>query len=397
MTHLRRWLRRFLVRSWPLLLAIGILLATPALVAQNRYGRAAVEASVYLPDMLFQLPDAFRPVELFTDPPVKRRVEIGYQSRNGPRTVEADLYLPASGTAHSAVIFSMGAPPLDLDDPRLERLAEDAARADVAMLVPFSERLNDMAIEPEEIDALVAEFDYVQELPQVDPQRVGFIGVSVGGSLALTAAADSRIASDVEYVVSFGGYFDALDTFGAIATHRIEYDGVDEEWTPRYHAEKVMAYQLINRVDSARDRDLLRRWFIEHEDVSSEELASLSPTGRSSYDFLANRDPKLVTDLIDRLPADGVAELDYLSPRTTIDHVQAELFIIHDRADPFIPYTESRKLMDALGDRPNTHYDEIRLFEHVEPRLNQRPEIIATDVTRLLFRLYQLLLLWKGA
>ena len=61
-----------------------------------------------------------------------------------------------------AVVFSMGAPPLDLDEPRLVRIAEDSARKGVVMLVPFSERLDEERIEPEEIDALVAEFQYVQ-------------------------------------------------------------------------------------------------------------------------------------------------------------------------------------------------------------------------------------------
>jgi hypothetical protein len=36
----------------------------------------------------------------------------------------------------------------------------------------------------------------------------------------------------------------------------------------------------------------------------------------------------------------------------------------------------------------------LRLFEHVEPKLTQRPEVIALDSTRLMFRLYQLLLRW---
>ena len=74
----------------------------------------------------------------------------------------------------------------------------------------------------------------------------------------------------------------------------------------------------------------------------------------------------------------------------------AELFIVHDRADPYIPYTESRRLEDAVAGRDDivAHFDEIRLFEHVEPKLNQRPEIIAVDSTRVLFRLYQLLLRW---
>ncbi len=382
-----------MIRTWPLLLSLAVLGGTPVLLSLNHHGRVAVEAAIYLPDMVLQVPFV-RPVALISDAPKRERVTIGYESRNGPRSIEADVYIPAHGSHHAGVVFSMGAPPLSLDDRRLVRVADDSSRSGVVMLVPFSDRLDDLQIVPEEIDALVAEFQYVQSLPQVDPRRVGFFGASVGGSLALVAAADPRIASEVDHVVSFGGYFDALTTFGAIATHRIEYKDVDAEWTPREHAERVMARQLIDRVDNAGDRDLLTRWFIDGDHERPDELASLGLVGRSSYDFLANRDPKAVDELIKRLPPDAVDELNYLSPRTSIDRVQAELFIIHDRADPFVPYTESRRMKDTIAGRGGAHFDELRLFEHVEPKLNQRPEIIALDSTRLLFRLYQLLLKW---
>jgi len=385
---------RAIVRSWPLVAAIAVLAALPALMMLTRHGRVAVEAAFYLPDMVLQLPGP-RPIELFTEAPIRERVTIEYESRNGPRSIEADLYLPASGDNHPGVVFSMGAPPLDLDEPRLVRVAEDIARSGVVILVPFSERLDDEKIVPEEIDALVAEFQYVQKLPRVDPEEVGFFGASVGGSLALVAAADPRIAGDVDLIVSFGGYFDALQTFGAIATHHIEYDGVDEEWEPRKHAERVMAHQLIDAVDSPRDRELLRSWFLDDEPVETEELTTLTPVGRSSYDFLTNEDPEAVESLIARLPRDAVARLDYLSPRTSIDRVEAEMIIIHDRADPFIPYTELRRMRDAIGDDDDVHFDEIRLFEHVEPRLAQRPDVIVFDTTRVLYRLYQLLLRWS--
>jgi len=399
MARLRRGVRRFLIRTWPLLLSLALLVGTPALISTNRQGRVAVEASIYLPDMVLQVPSPgllryLRPVTWISDKPKRERVTITYQSRNGPRSIEADLYVPPGGSKRVGVVFSMGAPPLPLDDPRLRRIAEDAARSGVVMLVPFSERLDELRIEPEEIDALVAEFQYVQGLPQVDPRRVGFFGASVGGSLALVAAADPRIADDVDNVVSFGGYFDALDTFGAIATRHIDYDDIHQSWTPQEHAEIVMARQLIDRVDNASDRDLLTRIFIDGDPATSEELARLSPVGRDSYDFLANRDPARVQALIDRLPASAVADLEYLSPRTSISRVKAALFIIHDRGDPYIPFTETLQLKAAVGDRPDTHIDEIRLFQHVQPRLDQRPEIIALDSTRLLFRLYQLMLRW---
>lgn len=393
--------RRFLIRTWPLLAAIAVLIGLPFLISLTRSGRVALESAIYLSDMIVQPPDPFRPVELISDAPSRERITIEYESRNGRRSIEADLYIPDEEGPMPAVVFSMGAPPLDLDEPRLVRIAEDSARKGVVMLVPFSERLDEERIETEEIDALVAEFQYVQGLPQVDPKRVGFFGASVGGSLALVAAGDPRIADDVDHVVSFGGYYDALTAFGAIATDRIVYGDVDEEWSPQDHAKDVMAQQLINRVDDARDRDYLYRLFLGGEQHSEERYATLDPAARSAYDFLANDDPRAIQELIGRLPPESIAELNELSPKHSIENVKAELFIIHDVADPYIAYTESRMMEDDLAaladagqETPRAHFDEIRLFEHVEPKLNQKPDVLAIDGTRLLFRMYQLLLRW---
>jgi acetyl esterase/lipase len=397
-------IRRLAVRTWPLLLALAVLIGMPFLLNQTPHGRTGVHAALFLQDILVLQPIEsgvgvdlpYRPIDFFSDPPSRERVTIEYESRDGPRRIEADIYIPAGGGRRPGVVFSMGAPPLELDNPRLRRVAEDSARAGAVMLVPFSERLDDHEILPEEIDALVAEFEYLAEHPNVDPESVGYFGASVGGSLALVAAADPRIANEVDYVVSFGGYWDALEAFGAIATHHIKYGDVDEEWIPRRHSAVVMSEQIIWAVDDADDRELLTRIFLDRESYTSEELATLTPIGRSSYDFLINEDIDVSDELAKRLPAESIAELDYLSPRTSIDDLEAELFIVHDVADPFIPYTESRKLRDHLRgrDEPVLHFDELRLFEHVEPKVNQRPDVIARDSTRVIFRLYQLLSLW---
>lgn len=388
--------RRVIVRSWPLVAAVSILLLTPVLLWTSDRGRVAVEASIYLPDMIVQPPEPFRLVELISDEPTVERVTIEYESRNGPRTIEADLYVPKHGKDLPGVVFSMGAPPLDLDEPRLVRIAEDAARKGVVMLVPFSERLDDLEISTEEIDAIVAEFQYLQEHEKVDPTRVGFFGASVGGSLALVAAGDPRIAADVDHVVSFGGYYDAIVAFGGIATDRIEYQEVSEDWQPKRHAKRVMARQLIDRVEDGSDRELLTQQFLDRPPVDIDP-SQLGEEGKAAYDFLSNRDASRVDELADRLPQAWLDELNELSPSSVIDDIKAELFIIHDRADPYIAYTESRRMQDDLArraDAPVAHFDELRLFEHVEPKLTQRPDTIARDSTRMVFRMYQLLLRW---
>ncbi len=377
--------RAALRRAWPLALALVVILGVGSGFVCSPYGRTATISALVLPDMLVDLP--VRPVTWVTAEPVVEREVIDY----GSGSIVADVYRPGDGDRHAAIVFSMGAPPLDLDDSRLQKLGEDAARAGLVMVVPFSRRLDAELIEPEEIDALVGVFDYALGQPYVDPARVGYIGVSVGGSLALLAAADPRIADRVDYVVSFGAYFDALDTLVAIGSRHVSYDGLEESWQPDPHTVRVMARQLIVELPDANDRALLTRAFVRRQEVSEAEIAGLTAPGRAAYDLLTSGDPERAQELLHLLPPSALTKLERLSPNRVIDRERGELIIIHDRGDEFIPYVESRRMRDALAGRGDVHFTEVSLFEHVEPRLSRGGNVIVLDGARLYFRLYQLL------
>ena len=92
-------------------------------------------------------------------------------------------------------------------------MAEGLARAGLVTLLPISADLNAGNIYPSEIDALVRAFETLEARPEVDPARIGFIALSVGGGLAMCAVADPRIRERVAFVSTFGGYFDARDLF----------------------------------------------------------------------------------------------------------------------------------------------------------------------------------------
>lgn len=373
-------------RLWPLLVALAVLAVLLGGLFGTRYGRLAFTSAAFLPDLMVDLPA--RPVTWFTSDPIRERVTVRYA---GGKSMPADVYRPPHGR-RGAIIFVMGAPPLEPDDSRLVRLADSAARAGFVMFVPFSPDLDNELIVREEPDAYVAAFEYLERQSYVDPERIGFIGVSVGGSLALIAAADPRISADVDFVVAFGAYYDALDTLAAVTTGVIRYDGKQESWDPRRHTEKVMAKQLINRLPDSGDRDLLWKVFVDRETASSSELAMLTPTGRHAYDFLSNRDPARVPELIEQLPAAFLEDMRTLSPSLRLDGIQAEIFVLHDRSDRYIPYVESRRLRDRLAGHPKLRYTELSIFEHVEPHSEKGALALFLDGSRLYFRLYQLLL-----
>jgi len=271
-------------------------------------------------------------------------------------------------------------------------LADSTARAGFVMLVPFSPDLEREFIAREEPEAYVAAFEYLRQQDFVEPDRIGFIGVSVGGSLALIAASDPRISADVDFLVAFGAYYDALDTLAAVTTHSISYGGRREQWNPRLHTQRVMAEQLIYRLPDSGDRDLLWKAFVDLENVSSAELASLTADGRHAYEFLSNRDPARVPELIERLPAAFLEDMRALSPSLRLGDLHAEIFVLHDRSDRFIPYVESRRLRDRLEGNTKLYYTELAIFEHVEPSSQKGALALFLDGSRLYFRLYQLLL-----
>lgn len=387
-------------RAWPLALAIIVILVVGSGLVFSRHGRPAVSSALLLPDMLLELP--VRPVTWLTPEPTVERGFIDY----GSGRILVDIYRPAGDEPRAAVIFSMGAPPLDLDDSRLVKLAEDAARAGLLMVVPFSRRLDAERIEPAEIDALVGIYQHLERQPYVDPDRIGYIGVSVGGSLALVAAADPRIADRVDYVVSFGGYSNGLDALVAIGSHHIHYDGLEETWEPDSHSVEVMALLLIAELSDGGDRETICKAFVDpgdrrtlcglasvdREPVSDVEVARLTPEGRAAYDIMTGRDPARAEELLSRLPPSALAKLEELSPDRVIAELGGEIYIIHDKGDEFIPYVESRRMRDALAGRDDVHFTEVSLFEHVEPRLSRGGDVIVLDGTRLYYRLYQLLL-----
>ncbi len=244
-------------RAWPLAIALLVVAIVWSGLACSKYGRPAYTSALVLPDMMVELP--IRPVTWLTATPIVERTFIDY----GSGRILVDIYRPPDDGRHAAMIFSMGAPPLELDDSRLIKLAEAVARGGLVMVVPSSRRLHAELIELEEIDALVGIFEYLEEQPYVDPERIGYMGVSVGGSLALVAAADARVAERVDYVVSFGGYYNALDTLIAVGARSIAYDGQEESWDPRDHAVEVMALQMIVELSEPSDKRVLCKAFVD--------------------------------------------------------------------------------------------------------------------------------------
>jgi dienelactone hydrolase len=348
------------------LLLWGALVGPRALLAAGR-------TALLLPDLLVFQP--VRPSVGWTLPPALRT--FTWTANGEPE--RGDLYLPALARRSPAVIVVLGVYPAPLDDPNVRRLGDGLARTGLVALFPDSPRLRAGRIAPEEVDSLVAAVDAVRRQPEVDPQRVGFLGLSVGGGLALLAAGDDRIAPQVAYVVTVGGYSDALDLLRQIGSATTLEPG-RPAWQPSDLAIVAYRRQLIDAVPTPADRDALEAAYLAADPIPLDP-SRLSPTGQLVQRLIEERDPATVDRLLEALPTATLERLRRLSPRERLNAIRAAVFILHDENDPYVPVGESRRLAAALGDR--AHSREYRLFAHVVPSGGTNPLQLAGEVAAL--------------
>jgi acetyl esterase/lipase len=348
--------------------------------------RAGLTTAFIMPDLFVDLPVS--PLKLTGERPVKEEVTF---AANG-RQVSADLYRPDDNDRHGAVLVVIGAAPRALEDEQVVRLAKSVARAGLVVMLPELEHLLADEMVPEEIDEVVAAFQYLRAQPFVDPERTGILGFSVGAGVGLVAASDPRINDDVALFGSFGGYYDLYDVITAATTETITNDGHQTRWEPDDKTLRVLRRSLIYYVDDPRDQDVLTRIFLEDDDSARQELGGLSPRSRAIFDILDNRDPARSAELFAALPPDYQAILRRLSPSAALHGLRAELIVMHDRHDRYIPYVESRRLAEAARSSVKVHYAEMDIFRHVDPRVPSNPLTFLADLIELLFQVCRLML-----
>jgi acetyl esterase/lipase len=360
-----RWLRR---------IGLVLLVAAIVLVAWEPT-RVGFQTAVMLPNLLDAGP---RPLNLFSAAP--RRSAVPYREGTGGTDPElAELWLPAWAAADQragAMLLVLGVNNVGRNHPVVERVADGLARSGVAVLVPDSRVLLAGRLEVGEIDGVVRAFQLLATRPEVDPERVGIVGFSVGGSLALLAAGDPRIASGVRFVNAFGAFADAASYLAAVSAHAYRApDGAEVPWTPSPLAREVYLGFLLDQVPDAADRRMLEARLgepilaAERPPPDPELRADLeTDAARAIHDLLTARTLDEATEMIEALPSRARSFIGDISPAGHLAGLRARIHLMHETEDHHVPFVESRALASALEPSGLLEaHTEFRLFDHVQP------------------------------
>jgi len=230
------------------------------------------------------------------------------------RSVPTDLYLRPRFVRAPGLVLVHGLSPRGKDDPRLSEAASLLARAGWAVAVPTVEGLTILRLRPDDAEAVGAA---TRTLAQAGHAPVAILGVSLGASPALLAAADPGVSPSVSAVLAFGGYASAVELLRYTLTGAYRFDDV----AGRRPVNEAAIAQFAHA-----NRELL--------DAAGQRLVD-------------NREPGHVDRLVTELRRDTRRLLAELSPETHIGRIRAPLFLIHGRDDPAVPFTETLRLERA--------------------------------------------------
>lgn len=357
------------------LLLLAMLLALAML---SQPARVAVKTALVVPEMLADAP--IRPLLWVTPPPA--REELSYQSPTGQ--VDVDIYRPGWGGRHGAVILYTGAFGLRRD-PAFVRFGEALARSGAIVMVPESATLRTGAIDPGDVAGLVQAVGLLRARPDVDPERIGIIGFSAGGSIVLLAAEDEVGREQIAFVNVFGAYYDARELLISAMSREIVVDGQPVPWEPNEVTVYTAARQVIAGVPEDADREILWRAYLDHDPDARGALGRLSPTGQLVRELLDGPSRERAAAIVDALPAGWRERIDAVSPRARVDRLKARVYVMHGRADGHIPCGHARALVAEAPAGTIGAYSELELFRHVLPDQQLSRPALAREIAKLAY------------
>ena len=359
-----RWLRR---------IGLALLVLALLLVAWEPT-RVALQTAVMLPNLLDAGP---KPLNLFSEAP--RRSAVPYRTTDGADSDLAELWLPSWASAQrpaGAMLLVLGVNNVGRNHPAVERVADGLARTGVAVLVPDSRTLLEGRLEVGEIEGVVQAFQLLAARPEVDRDRVGIVGFSVGGSLALLAAGDERIASQIRWVNAFGAFADAGSYLASVSANAYRGPGGSVvPWTPTPLAREVYLGFMLDQVPDEADRELLEAELgapilaAERPPADPRLRASLETDAAAAvHDLLTSANLDEATAAIESLPSQALRFIDAISPARHLAGIEAEIHLMHETEDHHVPFVESRALASAIDSAGLlVAHTEFRLFDHVQP------------------------------
>src|SRR5438105_4858844 len=268
--------------------------------------------------------------------------------------ISTAIVRPASRPPWPALVFMNGATPDGRSHPTVHRLGLALARAGVCVFIPDLPGIAGGELSPETLAHSVAVSEAASGSPEAAAGRVALAGVSVGGTLAMLAAADARLRERISVVACVAPFGDLAEVMRLATTGTYRDRGrLAHHAAPPYLlvglARSLAAMLAVTDAATALCRELRA---LDHDSGIAAELPedAFRQAGAEAerlYDLLANTDPARFDGLYDALPAHVRAAVVSLSPIHAARNLHAPVEIATAPQDKYFPLTEAQALAAA--------------------------------------------------
>jgi pimeloyl-ACP methyl ester carboxylesterase len=176
--------------------------------------------------------------------------------------------------------------------------------------------------------------------------RVGVLGLSFSGGLALVAAADPLYTRYFKFVLAVGSQDEMAHVANYYLTgQEMRPDGTLEVLKPHEYGPLVLEYEhledFIPAADEAAIRPVLREHLYEEKTAETLALAKLNQQQRAEAEQLMDSDSPLTKSKLAASDVRHAQEMEQLSPHGKLRTMTTPVYLLHGQADNIIPAAET--------------------------------------------------------
>jgi len=276
----------------------------------------------------------------FTRRPFREEMRSA-QTANGPLTFR--LYVPLGVSHPPGIVLLDGIHRGGIEEPRLINFARVLAGAGVEVMTPKLQDLADYRVTPATIDQIgdsAAELSKMMGVP-----KVGIMGLSFGGGLALMAAARPEFSDKIGLVVAVGAHDDMIRVARFFAANMIDRpDGSTVTVKAHEYGALILAYShpedFFSGKDTAVATDALQKWIWDQPADSMKIAEALSPAGKHELDLLLHHRADLEQTFLREIERHH-GEMQAVSPHSHLSQLRVPVFLLHGATDTVIPASET--------------------------------------------------------
>lgn len=290
--------------------------------------------------------------------------DIDVPARHG--AIHARLYLPATRSGQTVAVFP-GVHGGGIDEPRMAALSRKLAATGLTVLAAPLPELRAYTIRPRSTDDIEDVAGWLAAQHDLTPSgRIGIVGVSFAGGLALVAAGRPSLEGKLDLVTALGSHGDLPRAMHYLCTSELP-DGT--RLAQHDYGPVVILLAALGHFVPAEQEAALRHAITTFLDASSDDVtdparsralfaearalgAALPEPARTVMGWVNDRDVKTMSPkLLPYIEELGGAAA--LSPERS-PATRVPVFLLHGSRDNVIPYTETPSLETYLRAQGNT-------------------------------------------